>query len=188
MDGRRRARGRGVDADLDLGERGQAPGGHDLICELKVWQPLHAAHVSAPTGTVRRGATHACGNTLEHATRTVLGVQAREGARAWDHTTGKGAVRAHQGQYHDAIHTKRNQVRLILLETFGGFSRPAVKHLRWLCARAKRRDLTEYESWRATTYMTYWTQRISAAVITGDARRALNALAAKASELAATGG
>ena len=79
-------------------------------------------------------------------------------------------------------------MRLVLLETFGGFSRPAVRHLRWLCARTKRRDLTEYESWRATTYMTYWTQRISAAVITGDARRALNALAAKASELAATGG
>ena len=37
---------------LDLGECGQAPGGHDLICELKVWQPLHAAHVSAPTGPV----------------------------------------------------------------------------------------------------------------------------------------
>ena len=173
---------------LDIGERGQAPGGRDFLGELKVWQPLHPAHTAAPTGTIRRGATHACGNTLEHATRTVLGVQAREGARAWDHAVGKGKVREHQGQYHDALHVKRNMVALILLETFGGFSRPAVKHLRWLKARAARRDLTEYESWRAKGFMVYWTQRISAAVVTGDARRALNALAAKATELAAAPG
>ena len=37
--------------------------------------------------------------------------------------------------------------------------------------------------------MVYWTQRISAAVVTGDARRALNALvAAKATELATAPG
>ena len=59
---------------------------------------------------------------------------------------------------------------------------------RWLKARATRRDLTEYESWRAKGFMVYWTQRISAAVVTGDARRALNALAAKATELATAPG
>ena len=48
-----------------------------------------------------------------------------------------------------------------------------MRHLKALAAR-KIDDRTEYESWAAADFVTYHAQRISAAIITGDARRCLN--------------
>ena len=67
---------------------------------------------------------------------------------------------------------------LFLAETFGGLAPPAIAHMHWLVARSKRVDRTTYESWAAPSFLTHWTQRLSAAIIGGDARRALNAIAA----------
>ena len=59
-------------------------------------------------------------------------------------------------------------------------------HLRWLKARSKQRDRTEYTGWAADTrktsrpFMEHWMQRISTATVRGNARRALNALSALA--------
>ena len=41
----------------------------------------------------------------------------------WDSSTGLGKVTYHKGNYHDAIHTKRNTVDLRIHNTFGGFNR-----------------------------------------------------------------
>ena len=68
----------------------------------------------------------------------------------------------------------------------GSYSQPAYDHLRWLKARSKQRDRTEYTGWAADArkasrpFMEHWTRRISTAVVRGNARRALNALAALA--------
>ena len=132
----------------------------------------------------RRGATHGFGSTLEYATRRVIGVKARSGGRDWDHSTGTGAVDAHDGDYDDAQRRKRNHVVLFLIEASSALSPPAYRHVRWLKARSKRRDTTEYEGWATRAkadsqpFVQHWTQRLSAAVIRGDARRAHNALRA----------
>ena len=77
-------------------------------------------------------------------------------------------------------------------------SPPAKRHLRWLHKRAKRNngnaDRTHYEGWAARTrgtarpFMQHWTQRLSAATVMGDARRALNALRACAVRFSFLGG
>ena len=63
---------------------------------------------------------------------------------------------------------------LLLHNLFGGFARGAAKHLRGLAARNV--DRTEYESWAASEFVPYWAQRISAAIVTSDARRCLRRL------------
>ena len=177
------------DCCFDIAERAQAAGGTDLVVEVKAWSHLHPVTSPPPHSNIaRRGDTHAFGGTLEHATRKVLGVRARAGARPWDHATGTGSVVHHPGDYDDAIRRKRNVVVLFLIEITGAMSPPAKRHLRWLHKRAKRNngnaDRTHYEGWAARTrgtarpFMQHWTQRLSAATVMGDARRALNALRA----------
>ena len=172
---------------LDIGERGQAPGGRDLIVELKVWAHLLSASRTRPHRDLQPcPATHGFGATLEHAIWRVLGVKAREGLHRWDHATGTGETAAHPGDYHDAQVAKRNQVVLFLMETTGAFAKPALDHLRWLQARSKTRDRTHYTGWAANRrasarpFMMHWMQRISTAAVRGNARRALNAIRALA--------
>ena len=69
---------------LDIGERGQAPGGRDLIVEIKAWAHLHPTGAPKPHRNIaRRGATHGFGSTLEYGTRRVIGV-VRPGAPKGD--------------------------------------------------------------------------------------------------------
>ena len=58
-------------------------------------------------------------------------------------------------------------------EIFGGFNSGAMARLARLTHRAKRRDSTVYVAHNATQFATHWSQRISAAIVFGDARRAL---------------
>ena len=59
----------------------------------------------------------------------VLGVAAREGDGRWDSSSGSGAVAFCKGDYHDAIHVKRNTVDLHIHNIFGGFNRGAARAL-----------------------------------------------------------
>ena len=124
---------------------------------------------TADSDTSFVGATHAFGNTEARLIRKVLGVKARDGAERWDSVRGTGAVRAHRGDYHDALHVKRNTVILLVHSIFGGFARGAVSHLRSLAKRPVNK--TEYEGTRVTDFVPHWSQRISAALVTADARR-----------------
>ena len=73
---------------------------------------------------------------------------------------------------------------LFLMETSGALSPPARRHLRWLHRLSKGIDRTPYDMNLATRggggkpFVQFWTQRLSAAVVTGDARRTLNAISA----------
>ena len=91
-------------------------------------------------------------------------------------STGTGAVKARSGFYHDALVNKRNTLVLTLHSTWGGLAPGAVKRLHSLEARAARVDRTPYESWAASSYVPYWSQRLSASVVVGDARRCLRRL------------
>ena len=117
-------------------------------------------------------------NTEEKAIRKARGVAAREGETAWDHATGSGRVRAHTGNYHDAIHAKRNTLVLFLANTFGGLAPGAVTHLHDLGRRpTDRTDYVLTEHYRdRDRFAMHWARRLSAAAVTADARRCLHRL------------
>ena len=100
--------------------------------------------------------------------------------RAWPHISrpARPSVEPTTGDYHDAIHVKKNTVVLLLHNIFGGFAHGAVRHLRALAARdvADRTEYCEGETRgeTAANFVTHHAQRISAAIVTGDARRCLN--------------
>ena len=156
----------------------------------KCWSDLVEQSASPPLGTAYRGDTHAFGNTEERAVAKVLGVPERSDAqgRAWDHATGIGAVTANKGDYHDAIHVKRNTVVLFLVSLFGGLAPHALAHV---CALSRRSiDRTEYvmdihcehvpdRAARHRTkdrFVRFWTRRMSSAAVMADARRCLKRL------------
>ena len=159
---------------VDLAEERMGKGGGDLCVELKAYSSLVDSGTSAPHETSYHGETHGFGNTEEFLIHKVIGVKERRGAAKWDSKTGGGSVKAHSGDYDDAIRNKRNTVALRIHNHFGGFAPGAAKDLRGLAKRPI--DRTNYESWRATHFVKYWAQRISAAIVTADARRCLRRL------------
>ena len=99
------------------------------------------------------------------------------------HARDVGRVSHHPGDYDDAQRRKHNELVLFLVETSGALSPPARRHLRWLHRRSKGIDRTPYDNSAACDggakpFVQFWTQRLSAAVVTGDARRTLNAISA----------
>ena len=165
---------------LDLGEPRQGKGGVDRVVENKVFDPVAGSTPDA--SCVDRGATHAFGSTEEKAIRRNFGVAAREGTRGWDHRAGVGRVQAHQGEYHDAIHSKGNEFWLVLMETFGGLAPQGVKLFNLYSQRARTgTDRTEYVATDSATrgkhpFAPHWAQLLSAAVVDGDAARSLRAV------------
>ena len=86
---------------------------------------------------------------------------------------------ANTGDYDDAVRVKRNTLVLFLVNLFGGLAPEAVKHVYVLRDRAKALDRTEYARLGAAknqSFVEYWTQRLSAAVVTADARRSIKRL------------
>ena len=113
--------------------------------------------------------------------------------KAWSHADGKGRVKAVTGDYHDAIFNKRSLVVLFHMEITGALSPLARKHLRRLKLRANRDDRTEYGNRAFPTahmppgrktplgpFVSHWTNRLSSAAVTGNARRASSAMEALA--------
>ena len=151
---------------VDLAETLMGDGGGDLCVELKCYSSIIAAGASLDSGVTPHGDTHAFGNVEEGLIRTVMGVLGREGDRPWDPAAGAGKVAAHSGDYADAL-AKGNTVALIIHNLFGGFAPGAVAYLRRLAARAG--DRTEHRG--SLDFTTFYAQRLSAAVVTADARR-----------------
>ena len=90
--------------------------------------------------------------------------------------TGTGRVAYKKGVYDDAISVKRNTFVLFLVNLFGGLSPSATRHMYTLAGRARRLDRTQYPPRGATKYLPYWTQLLSAAIVTADARRCIRRL------------
>ena len=163
---------------VDLAEALMGKGGTDLCLEMKAYADLLLKGSAGEYETSVRGSTHAFGNTEERLIRSNVGVPARgaEGDARWDPATGTGRVRAHQGDYDDAIRVKRNTFVLFLVNLFGGLAPGAVRHMYTLAQRARRLDRTPYPARGATKYLPYWTQLLSAAIVTADARRCIRRL------------
>ena len=77
----------------------------------------------------------------------------------------------HKGVYDDAISVKRNTFVLFLVNLFGGLAPGATRHMYVLAERARRLDRTQYPPRGATKYLPYWTQLLSAAIVTPSAGR-----------------
>ena len=83
-----------------------------MPCPLLSSPPQHAS--------IRRdGHLYAFGNTEDDYRTTVLGRPARAGDRPFDHDTGTGRVKAHKGQYANAL-AKNIKVLPAIVESFGG--------------------------------------------------------------------
>jgi hypothetical protein len=132
---------------VDLVEEGMGKGGGDLCVELKVYSSLVGPQgASSPNETSYHGDTHGFGNTEERL-KTAWCLAWKHG-RATQHgthprATGLGRVARHKGDYHDAIHAKRNTIDRRIHNTFGGFNRSAARALHALSKRAT--DRTEYK-------------------------------------------
>ena len=107
--------------------------------------------------------------------RMILGCAARGAPRdgPFDHTTGKGHVPFHKGDYHDARHVKRNQVVPLIVEALGGIGRRGARCLRFLARRAKDRkrgrDGTRYSRFHPSNFLTHHLARIVTAAVYADA-------------------
>ena len=92
-----------------------------------------------------------------------------------DHRTGRGWVKAHDGQYYDAIHRHRSKVSLILVEATGGVYPPTRSVVGRLAKRFTGKhaiDRTKYGSTRVSTrsFFAHHIQALSKAAVPGDAR------------------
>ena len=116
----------------DIIEPRKVHGGRDLLQEKKCYNPI--VLIGASNGAPLRGATHGFGNTEESIFLKNYG-------------RGDG-----DGEYHDALHVKRNELDLTIHEIFGGFNHGACGRLDRLARRSKRIDHTEYVAYNATAF------------------------------------
>jgi len=116
------------------------------------------------------------GNTEEWLHRNILGCGERglPAAGPLDHSTGKGHVPFHKGDYHDARHAKRNQVVPLIVEALGGLGRRAARCLRFLARRAKDRkrgrDGTRYSRFHPSNFLSHHLAHIVTAAVYTDAQ------------------
>ena len=112
--------------------RGGARDGRHLVGETKCYDCLvpFAPGAGSRGGVGKVGATRALGNTEEELIKTNYGLAARGiGTSPFNHATGAGCVKAHQGDYHDCIHVKHNTLLLLISEIFGGVNGRAARFL-----------------------------------------------------------
>jgi glycerol-3-phosphate dehydrogenase (NAD+) len=165
---------------VDLAEvAGNELTGADVSYEAKVVSSLTKTR-SVGRGTRKYGgcpasAGHvfAFGNTEEALRVRILGCRkrGRAGGDPFDHSTGKGYVRAKKGDYYDALFVKGGTVIPLIVETFGGVTAHARRAIKLLVKRAevKKRDGTVYGTSRTSTkdFYTHHLHRIGLAAVLG---------------------
>ena len=128
---------------------------------------MHAA-TAKPAVTTLNGHEYGFGNTEERLKHRVLGTRQRGVPHdgPYNHTTGGGYVKAHNGDYVDAIRNRKAKVHLLAHETSGGMSPYAARRLRRLARDADpHSDTTDYTlSSTASAFVPYYSQRICTAI------------------------
>ena len=164
----------------DLVEVGAGPIGQDIVNENKVFADLKknlkkGCKGHDGSGTIRHdGHRYAFGNSEDDARVENLGCKQRgvRGEHPYNHNTGKGYYKGVKGLYHDALVNKKNQVNILLHNTFGGMCRAAAAKIRRMGRRAKGGvDRTRYAGIgrRKLSYVRHHTQRIGSSIIKNDA-------------------
>ena len=103
------------------------------LLEIKNYSPLVGRTKGREGPTEYVGHEYSMGNTEEALKWRVLGTRQRAvpAAGPYDHKTGTGYVKAHRGDYADAICNRKARVKLLCHEIFGGMSSTwyAARHL-----------------------------------------------------------
>ena len=154
-------------------------GGMPELLEIKNYSPLVGRTKGREGPTEYVGHEYCMGNTEEALKWRVLGTHQRAvpAAGPYDHQTGTGYVKAHRGDYADAICNRKARVKLLCHEIFGGMSSYAARHLRRLARDAARggADATDYTlSATARSFVPFYAQRISSNIVMHGARNALD--------------
>jgi len=177
----------GGDGELGFDGGADEDDGMPELDELKNYSPYvrarsHAAH------TTNNGGRFLGGNTEERLKMRVLGTRQRglPSEPPFNHTTGAGYVKATPlpgrkgaADYADAIVNRKARVHLLVHETSGAFSAYAARRLRRLgrAARALGIDGTDYAtSYTASSFVSYYAQRITSACVLNGARGVFKAL------------
>ena len=166
--------------------------GKPVINEIKVWSPFTRASTHCTVVDLNGGA-YLCGNTEERAKHKVVGTPTRglPGMGPYNHKDGSGYVKGNRGEsdhnkcdYRDAINNRKAWVSVIVHETLGGFAPFAARRLRRLGRDAVENgnDATDYtRSYTARSFVPFYSQKISNAIVMGTAHEAGRALAHKLS-------
>ena len=127
------------------------------------------------------GHRNAFGNTEEHGRVAILGCKGHgtQSEGPFDHRTGKGWIKKHEGDYADA-RSKGSTIVPLIAETFGGICPQAngvLKHFHRLATTPNHRDATHYgDKCIHKAYYSHHLRAISTAVNTGVSRTIVTSL------------
>ena len=164
----------------DIIHKHAANNGNHVCYESKVYTPIKKT-VNLGGGTRRDGGSPstAAGNLVAFGCTEERLLYEIEGARErgrqadgpFDHGTGTGWVKAHDGYYRDAIYVKKNTVVPLIAETFGGVTPTVVATLRRLdkTTNAAGTDGTAYGVYSTHGFFAHHAAAISIAIVTGEA-------------------
>ena len=169
---------------FDSLEKYAAPNGNHVLYEVKVFSSLvTSSNLGTGTPAGGGGASTAMGHlvsfgcTEESIVVTNAGCKARghptEGA--FDHATGLGWVARKTGVYHDGIHNKHNELRLVIANPLGGVSASSLHLLKQRAAMGV--DTTVYGDRSGSSFLGHHGAIFSLAIVRGEAeafRRALD--------------
>ena len=159
-----------------------ADGGLPEIHEVKNYSPFVHASTNHPACTALVGQKYPFGNTSERLNHKVLGTRQRglPAQGRFCHQRGTGFVPYHAGDYVDALKNKKATVQLLVHETLGGMCPFSARRLRRLArdAAASGCDATDYSlSSTARSFVPFYAQRISSAIVMNGARSILDGIA-----------
>ena len=142
---------------------------------------MHAS-TNHPACTALVGHKYPFGNTSERLKHKVLGTRQRglPAQGRFCHQRGTGFVPYHAGDYVDALKNKKATVQLLVHETLGGMCPFSARRLRRLArdAAASGCDATDYSlSSTARSFVPFYAQRISSAIVMNGARSILDGIA-----------
>jgi len=179
----------------DIIEPNAAAGGGHRIYESKVYSAAKSAGAKGRGSVLGGGAAsqaeghrNAFGNTEEHGRVLILGCKeyGLQSEGPFDHRTGKGWVKKHDGDYADA-RRKGSTVIPLIAETFGGICPQAnavLKTFHRLACTPNHRDATQYGiNCVYKSYYSHHLRAISTAINTGVARTIVTSLNALNSHL-----
>jgi len=151
------------------------------LAEIKNYSAIVGPGTGAPACTSLNGHVFAFGNTEERLKHKVLGSRQRGRAvdGAFNHGDGSGYVKAHYGDYGDAIRNRKAKVLLLTYENSGGMSPFTAKQLQRLGRDAKEHghDSTNYRaSHTARSFVPYYAQRMCTAIVMHGAKGILKGL------------
>jgi hypothetical protein len=164
----------------DIIHKHAANNGNHVCYESKVYTPTKKS-VNLGGGTRDGGGkpSTAAGNlvafgcTEEQLLYEIVGARerGRQADGPFDHSTGTGWVKAHDGYYCDALHVKKNTVVALIAETFGGVTPTVVALLRRLdkMKNATGTDGTAYGVHSTHEFFGHHAAAISIAIVSGEA-------------------